>query len=240
MDTKTLEMLRLVGIDPTSIDSLATMQPGPSNLVEQPEPLSTWQLARLGRITGSNFHRVTFDRSGNGLGVAAETYLFEIIGEWLTGLPASNFDGNAATAWGVKYEPEAIEMYEKKTRRKVVRGQFYRMPGSQLIGCTPDGVGRGWGLEIKCPYTPKMHIRTLLSGEVPDEYRDQVNGHMLVTGKAKCDFVSYDPRMRDPKHRIVIVTVHRDKAALSKLEKRLRLLENTALTRLAELGIDPK
>lgn len=202
------------------------------------EPLSAWQLARLGRITGSNFHRVTFDRSGNGLGVAAKTYLFEILGEWLTGLPASNFDGNAATAWGVKYEPEAIELYEKKTRRKVVRGQFYRMPGSQLIGCTPDGVGRGWGLEIKCPYTPKMHIQTLLSNEVPDEYKDQVNGHMLVTGKAKCDFVSYDPRMKDEKNRMVIVTVQRNEFAMAELKSRLQGLEREVLKALKTLKIE--
>jgi len=226
MDAKTLETLRLVGVSPASIEGLATMLPGPS-LTEA--GLSDWQLARLGKITGSNFHRVTLNRKGDGLGVAAETYLYEILGEHLTGLPASNFDGNAATAWGVEHEPAAIAAYEKATRRKVVRGKFYPMPGSQLIGCTPDGVGRGWGLEIKCPYTPKMHIRTLLSREVPDEYMDQVNGHMLVTGKAKCDFVSYDPRMKDPKHRMVIVTVHRDEVEMEKLKRRLELLETAVL-----------
>lgn len=238
MDTKTLQLLKLAGIDPASLPDLAAMQPGPANLVEASE-LSDWQLARLGRITGSNFHRVTLDRAGSGLGVAAETYMYEILGEWLTGVPASNFDGNAATAWGLKYEPEAITLYEKKTRRKVQRGKFFRMPGSQLIGCTPDGVGRGWGLEIKCPYTPKMHIRTLLSGQVPEEYRDQVNGHMLVTGKGKCDFVSYDPRMKDEKNRMVIVTVHRDETALARLEKRLRLMEDTVLTHLSRWAINP-
>lgn len=238
MDTKTLETLRLVGVSPTSIEGLAAMLPGPS-LTEKPE-LSEWQLARLGRITGSNFHRVTLNRQGTGLGVAAETYRDEILGEWLTGLPASNFDGNAATSWGNENEPLAIAAYEKATRRKVVRGKFYRMPGSQLIGCTPDGVGRGWGLEIKCPYTPKMHIRTLRSKQVPDEYRDQVVGHMMVTGKAKCDFVSFDPRMKNPAHRLVIVTVERDETEIEKLRNRQMLLEKAVLAAMEEIGISPK
>lgn len=234
MKAKDLELGSL-GVANLDLSGLATAEALP--IPTQAPTLTPFQRARLGKITGSNFHRVTFDRAGSGLGIAAETYMYEILGEWLTGVPASNFDGNAATAWGVKYEPEAIKLYEKQTRRKVQRGKFFRMPGSELIGCTPDGIGRGWGLEIKCPYTPKMHIRTLLSGQVPDEYRDQVNGHMLVTGKAKCDFVSYDPRIKDAKNRMVVITVHRDETALARLEKRLRLLEEAVLTNLRQLQI---
>lgn len=190
-----------------------------------------------GRITGSQFHRAKLNAKGDGLGVGGLTWVNEIIWEWLTGLPASDFESSKATDWGLEHEAEAIRLYEKVTRRKVVRGKFFHLKGSDLIGCTPDAVGRGYGLEVKCPCGGKNHVRTLLSGKVPEEYMDQVDGHMWITGKAQCDFVSYDPRPKEERHRLVIVKVVRDEARIQDLAKRVRMVESAVRANLDKLRV---
>jgi hypothetical protein len=64
-----------------------------------------------------------------------------------------------------------------------------------MSGASPDGLVSIDGLlEIKCPET-KSHIDTVLSGEAPAKYIPQVQWQMACTGRAWCDFVSFDPRL---------------------------------------------
>ena len=207
---------------------------------EQPDApsLSDWQIARLGKITGSAFNRVTRGRGGKGWSQTADSYLHELIFEHITGQPASGFSGNAATDWGKENEPEAIRIYQERTGHKVKTGQFHAAPGFQLVGCTPDGVGKK-GLEVKCPYGPKNHIRTLINREVPDEYEDQVQGHMLCTGRDYCDFVSFDPRM-PLQYGFVLVEVERSPSVMQELRERLEDFELHLIETLETLEIDWK
>lgn len=209
---------------------------GQGNRLDAPPTiLSDWQKARLGKITGSNFHRVTRGRGGKGWSQTAETYLYELVYEHATQTPANQFSGSAATEWGKDHEAEAIRVYEKITDEKVEIGKFYKAPGFKLVGCTPDGVGRK-GLEIKCPYGPKNHIRAIINKAVPEEYEDQVQGHMLCTERDLCDFVSYDPRF-PAGMQIVIVNVERNPSTLHELRERLAEFEQLLIETLAQLGI---
>jgi len=205
--------------------------------VAEASGLSEWKKARLGKITGSNFHRVTRGRGDKGWSQTAETFMNEIIGEWMTGLPATDFS-SAATDWGTNWEDEAIRVYEQHTRRKVVRGKFYRAEKFRLVGCTPDGVGKGHGLEVKCPMTPRNHVWAIEHEEVPPEYRDQVNGHMLVTGKKKCAFVSYHPMMKRKEWKLFWMDVERNAWAMEELSERLFEFETDLICRLDKLDID--
>jgi hypothetical protein len=209
---------------------LAKMEPEKSGLSE-------WKLARLGKITGSNFNRVTRGRGDKGWSQTAETFMNEIIGEWMTGRPATEFS-SAATEWGNEWEPEAIAVYEQRMRRKVVRGQFYHAKGFRLVGCTPDGVGRLMGLEIKCPITPKNHVWALENESVPPEYRDQVNGHILVTERKGCAFVSYHPLMKRKEWKFFTMDVERNGLAIEELSERLFEFEEMLIRRLDRLNID--
>ena len=49
-------------------------------------------------------------------------------------------------------------------------------------------------MEIKCPNTATQ-IETLLTGAIPSKYVAQMQFQMACTGRAWCDFVSFDPRM---------------------------------------------
>lgn len=194
-----------------------------------------WHRARLGKITGSRFAVVKKTSKGE-WGETALTYLFELVAEWLSGEPASNFSGNRATDWGNENEPEALKLYTKQTGRKVLASKFFQSKEMDFVGATPDGlIGKDGIVEAKCPYTPKNHMRTVLTKQVPDEYRDQVHGHLMVTGRKWCDFISYDPRPTDDRWRLAIVRVERDEQAIKELRERLLEFEAMLTQTLKDL-----
>lgn len=201
--------------------------------------LSEWQKQRLGKITGSQFHRVKRGPNGKGWSDGAETYLSELVYEWITGKEHGDFSGSKETEWGNQHESDAIALYSFKSGQKVKRGEFFPLIGEGfhgLVGCTPDGVG-DYGLEIKCPYNPSSHLYTLRTGKIPARYKDQVFGHMLCTGRNRCDFVSYDPRLPE-KFKCVLIEVERSSWAIQELTERLYEFEEYLIKTLDELEID--
>jgi hypothetical protein len=67
---------------------------------------------------------------------------------------------------------------------------------SGRYGCSPDRlIGDDGVLEIK--NLPKQHIKTLLywhkHGRIPTDYVQQVQGQLLVTGRAYCALFFYSP-----------------------------------------------
>lgn len=178
----------------------------------QPIKLNEWQRARLGKITASKFGIVKRNARNGEWSETALSYLYDLLGEHLTGEPSQTFTGSDATEWGNLYEREAIEAYTKRTGRKVQAGHFVQHSQLALVGGTPDGfVGEKGIIEVKCPFTFKNHVRTVITRTVPDEYLDQCLGLMGLTGRQWCDFVSYDPRI-PAKHRharLAIVRIYR-------------------------------
>lgn len=223
-----------------------TIPPGAADVVltdliaAESRPLSDFQRARLGKITASRFGIIKKLKSGE-WGETALSYLYDLIGEHLTGLPSQSFTGNDATEWGNEHEAEAIEAYTKRTGRKVRTGQnFLQHSELQLVGGTPDGlVGEKGIVEVKCPYNFKNHLRTVITKTVPDEYRAQVHGHLWLSGREWCDFVSFDPRI-PTKHRharLVIVRVTRNPMILNDLSNTIGEFHDLLLEKLNSLKI---
>ncbi len=203
--------------------------------------LSDWQRARLGKITASKFGVVRRLKNGD-WGETALSYLYDLVGEHLTGQPSQTFTGSDATEWGNQYEQEALEAYTKRTGRKVQQSNtFLQHPELQLVGGTPDALcGEKGIIEVKCPFTFKNHLRTVITREIPDEYRAQVHGHLWLSGRDWCDFVSFDPRIPTKhKHaRLVIVRVRRSSEGII-LENTIRDFHELLLTKLAALKVKP-
>ena len=107
---------------------------------------------------------------------------------------------------GTILEEEALPWFEWEFQLKVERPGFITTDDG-LVGCSPDGWIAGFrGVEIKCP-APDTHVKYLLAGECPDDYKAQVQGSMWVTGVAQWTFLSY--RRRFPQ---LVLTVERDEA----------------------------
>jgi YqaJ-like viral recombinase domain len=202
LDTTTIEKIK-------GLSTVDMLQQFPSIIQKTTqrnnEEFEQWRAMRLGKITGSNFGKITkckVARNGKKKGdwsQTAETHLLEIIGEYLTGKPHTDFTSKA-TDWGIENEPHAIGAYISRTGNTVDKGKFLQLDGHKLIGCTVDGYiteGRTLGtLEIKCPYNTANHVRSIVNDSVPHEYWEQVLGHILISGYDFCDFVSYDPRCK--------------------------------------------
>ena len=223
-----------------------TIPPGAADVVLEQlkvaeEQIPEWKRKRIGKITASEFHNIKKLKNTNHWGETALSYLYDIIGEHLTGLPSESFEGNAATKWGNFYEPEAVEAYKKRTGRKVKPGLFLQHPVLDWCGGTPDGmVGEGGILEIKCPMNFKNHLRTVINRVVPDEYLPQVYGHLWLSGRDWADFVSYDPRISNS-HRLAIVRVNRieHETSIENLAYRVTEFHELLLEKLAKLKVKP-
>lgn len=175
----------------------------------------TWKALRLGKVTASRVSDV-IAKTKSGWGASRGNYMAELIAERLTGFSADRFT-NAAMQHGTEQEPNARVAYQFVTDIPVKEIAFIEHPWIPLSGASPDGLAGEDGLvEIKCPNT-STHIETLLGGAVPLKYVAQMQWQMACSGRAWCDFVSFDNRL-PADMQIFIRRVRRDNAVIADLE----------------------
>ena len=178
-----------------------------------------WFAQRLGRVTASRLVDV-LAKLKTGEAAARANYRAELVAERLTGKAAESFT-NAAMKWGTDCEPLARAAYEAEFGVLVDEVGMIQHPSIEWAGASPDGlVGADGLLEIKCPST-KTHIDTLLSGEAPSQYLPQMFWQMACTGRAWCDFVSFDPRL-PVDLQLFVKRFPRDDARIASMEMEVR------------------
>jgi putative phage-type endonuclease len=153
----------------------------------------------------------------SGEAVTRQKYRMQLVAERITGLVAESFT-SAAMEWGTEHEPLARIRYEADTGYFVDEAEFYTHPTIKWLGASPDGLLNDTGglLEIKCPNT-QTHLGYMLDKKAPAAYINQMQTQMWVTGRAWCDFVSFDPRV--PEHlQLFIVRLDRDDALIERME----------------------
>lgn len=183
------------------------------NLIQGSE---AWLAARCGRVTASRVADVVA-RTKTGYGASRANYMAELVAERLTGQPAERFT-NAAMKWGTEKEPDARAAYAFLHDVDVVEVGFVPHPSIAMTGASPDGlVGDDGLVEIKAPNTA-THIETLLSETIAGKYVTQMHWQMACTGRAWCDFVSYDPRM-PPEMQVFVQRVQRNDDLIAELER---------------------
>lgn len=178
---------------------------------------SDWFAARAGKATASRIADI-MAKTKSGPSASRKNYMAQLVCERLTGKVEETFT-NAAMQWGTEKEPEARAAYAflHADGLEVTTAGFVDHPKIQMAGASPDGyVGDEGLLEIKCPNSAS-HIETLLGKSVPGKYLTQIMWQLACTGRAWCDFVSYDPRM--PDHLALFVhRVHRDPKMIIEME----------------------
>lgn len=158
-----------------------------------------WKAARAGKITASRASDViAFSKRDKSPLKARADYIGDIVAEILTGEPKRSVRASSLD-WGHDVEALALAAYCVETGAIVERSPFLIHPDFPYIGATPDAlVGSDGQVQVKCPENPCNHVQALRNG-MPEEHMPQVQFELWVTGRAWCDFVSYDPRM--PEHR---------------------------------------
>lgn len=150
-----------------------------------------WFALRRGVPTASNFGKLITAKTGK-LSASADDYICELIAELHFLGAHEDPPVSAAMRHGIDCEPEARKWYSLDKNQDVKQVGFC-MDDDGRYGCSPDGmVGDDGLLELKCPQG-KTQVAYLLDGGLPSEYRAQVHGQLIVTGRQWCDFLSYCP-----------------------------------------------
>lgn len=198
-----------------------------------------WYQARLGSLGASRIHEA-LARTKSGWGASRANLMATMICERLTGLPQDSFQ-NAAMLHGIETEPDARTAYEFMTGCRVTEVGLVRHPTIEHSHASPDGlVGDDGLLEIKCP-SSATHLDSLLGEEIAGKYVTQMQWQMACTGRAWCDFVSFDPRLPEG-IRIIIRRVPRSPTMISSLEADVKafLLElHEKVERLHHIAASP-
>lgn len=193
-----------------------------------------WHRCRLGIPTASAFKKII--TSAKMLpSKSADGYINTLVSELFSGYSDETFQTDLMMR-GHELEEEAVHYYEFETERDVERVGFC-LEDEGRFGCSPDGLLEAGGLEIKC-CSSGVHVGYLLREVLPTEYRLQVLGNLLVTGRDWWDFMSYHPDIPP----LIVRTIRSDvleplsflKAALiqasEKIELKKQVLINKGLT----------
>ena len=149
---------------------------------------------------------------------SAETYSIEIVHQ-LLGVPTDDFT-SFAMQWGIDNEEFAINQYEEINFAQVERNIRKFHAEYEFVSGEADGlVGDDGIVEVKCPNSVN-HLKNLMYGTQLKDYELQIQGYLWIFGREWCDFISYDPRFQEQKHKISIHTVERDQIMIDLIEER--------------------
>lgn len=166
-----------------------------------------WERLRRGRATASNFHRIITPAKLQ-LASGAKPYAIEKVAELL----CVDSEKSAPTYWmdrGTELEPQAFDEF-LRTIEPVTKVGFVTLDEYPYIGCSPDGLVSDNGiLEIKCPKAETL-IEWILEGELPQQYRLQVQGELWITGRTVAHFYGWHPEIEP-----FYLTVEPDEAVIN-------------------------
>lgn len=195
-----------------------------------------WFAQRIGKVTASRVKDV-MAKTKSGPSASRKNYLMELLCQRLTGAREEGFT-NSAMQRGTELEPLARSAYEVRSGFMVREAGFVVHPEHDGTGASPDGFVDDDGLiEIKCPNTAQ-HIACIQSGKYDAKYWWQMQHQMECTGRAWCDFVSFDDRLPEPLQLFVARVERDDKAASEMMSEVLEFigeldaLENEMLTKM--------
>lgn len=179
-----------------------------------------WHALRCGKVTASRLGAVMAKGRNGAPSATRATYMGELIAERLSGVQQDGFV-SAAMQRGKDVEPEARAAYAFYASVDLETVAFVDHPTIAMAGCSPDTLAGTNGLvEIKCPNS-STHIDTLLGAAIDRDYLLQMSWQMSCTGRAWCDFVSYDNRL--PEHmRLHVRRVVRDDVLIGQIETEVR------------------
>ncbi|MFF3704735.1 lambda exonuclease family protein [Pseudomonas qingdaonensis] len=181
--------------------------------IEQGTP--EWLALRLGIVTCSELDCLLVAGKGEaGFGVAAFTYMDQLIGERITEEAAEIPFQTKATIRGHELEGVALGLYED---RESIKTRSVGIILNHGIGYSPDALVGDQGLtEIKTKL-PKFQVSVILNGEVPKEHVAQCQGGLWVSEREWLDFISYWPGMP-----LFVKRVYRDEVMIRKLTERVK------------------
>lgn len=185
-----------------------------------------WLTARAGVITASRFSDARGKlskaskngKAGDPNGDAIK-YAWTLAMERIAGKPLDD----TFTTWqmkrGTELEPQARIAYEGRFPCLVEESGLV-LTDDRLFGYSTDGFVDGDGMvEIKCPAAcDKLGAIWSNPETAADEYIDQINGGLWITGRKWCDLIVYCPWLEPVGKELFVKRITRDDDAIEELE----------------------
>lgn len=151
-----------------------------------------WWTARRGIPTASEMGNIITPAKGEP-SASMDAYVCQLIADLSNARYGQQEEYvSVAMQRGSELEPSARAWYELERGADVEQVGFC-MTEDGRFGASPDGlIGDDGAAEFKSP-EPHTHVRWLLDGVLPQVHKPQCHGHLIVTGRSWCDFMSYSP-----------------------------------------------
>jgi hypothetical protein len=169
------------------------------SLIEFPDVIQgsdEWHDQRRGIVTASVVGQLVTPKT---LRIAANdksrSIVAQLVAERITGYTDPTYVGDDMLR-GVEDELRARDLYAEVYERPIREvGFLLRKEDTWQLGYSPDGlIGADGLIEVKSRRS-KLHLSTILAGEVPAEYMAQCQAGLLVSGREWLDFISYSGGM---------------------------------------------
>lgn len=188
---------------------------------DSPQGSEQWHIDRAGAITASMFSEVRKRlKSGPNKGdytSAAHDYAFRLAVERISGEPLDGGFETWAMRRGNELEPEARMAHEDRIDMMVTRTGLV-LTDDRRFGASADGfIGDDGGSEYKCLVCPER-LRSIILAKNIDEFKDQIQGCMWLTGRKWWHFVLYCPPLKPAGRDLIIREVERDDDYIEAME----------------------
>lgn len=152
---------------------------------------------------------------------AAKDYAFRLAIERISGQPLDEAGFSTfAMRRGQELEQDARDAHAF-FRDVVVQTAGFVVTADGKFGASADGlIGRDGGAEYKCLIDPARIREIVLSGDI-DEFKDQVQGGMWITGRRWWHFCLYCPALASVGKALTVFDVPRDDNYIEALESDL-------------------
>lgn len=180
---------------------------------EHPQRSEEWFQDRLGVYSGSFFDGV-ITTTGKA-STSAEGINNRLVAEIIAGKQDETYQSDAMLR-GSELEDKALAFINFAHDFNFSKCGFVKCTDYDY-GCSPDGIDleNEIGLELKAP-SLHTHIEYISNGTLPNKYKAQVQGAMLVTGFKQWVFMSYYPEMKP-----LIIVVERDEEFIKTMKELL-------------------
>lgn len=203
--------------------------------------IEKWHQDKLGKFSGSKISELVGFKGTTkaGFSKGGYTYIDKVMAEILTGEKADDLTGLRAVEWGNANEYDAaVTAQSKGLKFKYYGGddpQFFQF--SEYSGCSPDGVGKDFIIEIKCKNSSEhINLTMLNDGQELKKYDAkiywQIVFNSIVCKKKYGYLISYDPRFLIPEHRCFILKVVPPQDDVEFIKQRVKDAEITLIERL--------
>ena len=149
-----------------------------------------WHHKRMGIVTASQINALITAKGKPAKNQAMRSYACQIASQREYSFLEDNYQSFDMMR-GHYCEQIARDIYNDSFDEVFECGIITRQINGFVLGASPDGlVGKDGGIEIKSR-VPKFQFETINAGEVPDEYMNQVQACLLVSGRDWWDYVQY-------------------------------------------------